>query len=409
MKTMKTEKLLLLLLAVVMVFESCEKEENNPHDRHQNKYLVSYKEVGTISANEAKETFSKLLPEVSTENMVNAVKYYTIVYKSTYMKKEVELSGLVLIPTNSTGELKQIQYHHGTLLPIPKEEDDGENYTDAPSLFDFNKNIEEDMFYETRLFGLSFASSGYFVSMPDYAGYGTSYNKLMHFYVCTPPLAQESNDMLMAARELSKELNLNLTNNISLCGWSEGAAVSLYTQKIIEKESQLTVSTNSCLAGPYVPSEYISVVQYIPEDEENPMTFLIAWGTLAHCINQDSPPTTFFNSSIKDFTSFLVSYNQDPTLKGLFNEKTRANKYEDMVKIGISSNAATGWIPKGKVHLFHGIKDEVVPYTQSQSAVKEFEKSSIPKDVVTLLTYPEGDHENIVGEFITETIKLLKK
>ncbi|MGL5979617.1 MAG: hypothetical protein ACRCZY_01830 [Phocaeicola sp.] len=80
-----------------------------------------------------------------------------------------------------------------------------------------------------------------------------------------------------------------------------------------------------------------------------------------------------------------------------------------MAKIGIPSNAAKGWIPQGTVHLFHGLLDFIVPYTQLEDAIEEFKSSSVPSGRVVKTIYPLGDHYNKADKYITETYKLFKK
>ncbi|MGL5979570.1 MAG: hypothetical protein ACRCZY_01585 [Phocaeicola sp.] len=305
-------RLNLLLLFVAITVSNCKTESNSDPNILPNGCLLSYSKTGTMSASEIKSTFSEIFPKVDTTEMINDIDYYKITYKSIRQGKSTVLSGLVLVPNHGTVELKQVQYHHGTLSPIPTGTHYGEDPTDAPSLFDYAKPIIEEDQYEVRAFGLSFASSGYFVSMPDYSGYGESSDKI-HPYICTPTLAHESYEMILAARELAEKLGVSLSSDISLCGWSEGAATSLYTQKIIEEKKVFTVKVNSCLAGPYVPYNYINYVKLIPEDEVNATSFMLGWAILAHCFDQDIPLDNFFNSTITDFESF-IEVCKEPTL-----------------------------------------------------------------------------------------------
>lgn len=400
--------MILMLLAVTIVMTGCDnKDEADSAESHWT-HLVSYEKVGTLTAAEARTSFGEIYPTVDNAGMTEDVDYYKIVYKSTYLGRTVELSGLVLLPSGarSKGALEQVQYQHGTLFPTDRGDNTGEDQTDAPSLFDQKKDIIDYDFFEVRAFGLNFASRGYFISLPDYSGYGVSQDALIHLYDCNRDLAGESYDMLVASREMAQDLSVELQSGVSLCGWSEGAVVSLYLQKLVEDEGELNVKVNTCLAGAYVPSKVIQEVGSIPAG--NIMIIYAGWFVLTHCVQQGISPSTFLNDSITDFSDLIAVYDKSPTINAMFNKSTIEDNFEKMSTIADASNVAVGWIPKGNVHLFHGEKDENVPYSQSVFAMEEFEKSSVPAGRVTLHTYPEGDHESFSDDYITKTLELMK-
>lgn len=401
----------LLPLFLVIGLYSCDKEDEEITlpDTPETTYLVSYQKLGSMNPKEIKTTILKIVPDIDTTQLTYDVDYYKIIYRATYLNRSVNLSGLVLMPSGFSGKLRQVQYHHGSYRAYPSNPDDGDDPTNAPSLYDNSKVVRKNDFAETRGIGFNMASRGNFVSMPDYSGYGGTYDSLVHLCMCTPEVAQESYAMMMAARELARAKSLSLTTDIVLCGWSEGAAVSLYLQKIVEAKKKLTVSLNSCLAGPYVLGDYLPYLNKMSEDEENKAVFLFGWIVLSYCMVNDVPPSNFFNASITDMKSLIYAdTHQSLTLKTLFNEKTRAGKYENVEELVSSGNAAKGWVPQGSVHLFQGLMDDMVPFTQMAAATKEFSQSSTPNGRITTHTEFFGNHFNFVDKFVAETINLMK-
>lgn len=96
------------------------------------------------------------------------------------------------------------------------------------------------------------------VSLPDYIGYGVS-NGYEHPYSVNDRLAEQSVDMLIATQSFAEKLKLEVTDELYLSGWSEGAAASLAAQKLIENGStdiddssyEISISANFAIGGFY--------------------------------------------------------------------------------------------------------------------------------------------------------------
>ena len=73
--------------------------------------------------------------------------------------------------------------------------------------------------------------------------------------------------MLIATQSFAEKLNLEVTDELYLSGWSEGAAASLAKQKLIENGStdtddssyEIPISANFALAGFYNTELYSKV------------------------------------------------------------------------------------------------------------------------------------------------------
>ena len=107
--------------------------------------LISYEKVNDLTTKEINE----LNPE---KNIVQLLDYdvslYSITYESIQKGKPIVLSGLVTIPKDKE-QPSLLQYHHGTMLPIPMPGGEGSN--DVPSLFN-GQSVQPDAdFGETRM------------------------------------------------------------------------------------------------------------------------------------------------------------------------------------------------------------------------------------------------------------------
>ncbi|MGL5979280.1 MAG: alpha/beta hydrolase family protein [Phocaeicola sp.] len=391
----------LFLLAITVLGTSClKKEKGNPAE----KYLLTYTKVGSLTAEEVKSSFKELNQEVSTDEMKYGVDYYRVTFKSSYIEnQELIESGLVIIPKKE-GEISTVVYNHYTIFPYQVEEF-------IPSYFDYsklkNKSSEERPFEEVRLFGLPFASLGKLVVMPDYSGYGES-KQVEHLYAYSKALAKDSYNLLQAAYELTDLLNLQVKREVSIMGWSEGGAVSMFLQQMLEINND-KVMANYCIAGVYVPELFIELAKNIPEDYEYPRFDIMSWGALSHTIYNNIPVSTFFNEGITGAKSLIESCHKTPTLKAIFNDETRENGYAQIAELSIANNSASDWIPQAEIHLFHAEEDDWVPFIQSKAAIAEFEKSGVPEGVIIPHFYPGGDHSSTVSAMLETAIGKLKE
>jgi len=204
--------------------------------------LMGYEKVETITSANVR----LLNPNHETDQYArNDIDVYRIYYGSLYNRKQkVVLSGLIAFP-KSEKSLIFYQYHHGTLLPIPFEM--GMVATDAPSLFRFETKYRNGAFDQVRALGIMPASYGYFVSMPDYAGYPIS-RDLEHPYNVGTELAESSIDMLIAAREFAAKMGITLSREVYLTGWSEGAGAAYHVLKLIEQDYNKTFVPGAILS-----------------------------------------------------------------------------------------------------------------------------------------------------------------
>ncbi len=300
---------------------------------------------------------------------------YKITYGSIYQDKLVKLSGLVVVPKKA-GKLTHLQYHHGTILPYPAP--DGWGSQDAPSLYQGTAPAAPKEQYETRLNANYLGSYGYLVSLPDYAGYGVGAN-LEHPYAVNTELAKESVDMLLATKAFAKQKNIPLNDGVFLSGWSEGGAIAVATQKLIESQYKdkinlLGTSSMSGLLNVTGQMEKIfTETPTVDKDLGEAMDFLL-W--MYYSYNKFSPKPIAFDKLFKmpvtrDLDVLKNRPSSVPTkvLKQLdketFNYMMEQAKAYDLAR----------WKPINPLFLHQGTADEVVPFpNNSEVAMAYFMK-----------------------------------
>lgn len=141
-------------------------------------------------------------------------------------------------------EVYLLMYCHGIELPSVRL--NVEKIT--PSLYD--GGVED--FRDVRNMGLTWASAGYAVFIPDYIGFGVTLGK-DHPYLYYPEMFISNIDGLLAVKERLQQKGLPYDNSLLLAGWSQGAGAAISAHKYIQENyaADFTVVASSGLAGPY--------------------------------------------------------------------------------------------------------------------------------------------------------------
>ena len=180
-------------------------------------YLVSADTVLTRDIS----TLSLFLETAGLNDFVAQLKYNSVilkvVYNTKYKGETVQASGLVIIP-DTEDELDMLSFQHGTIAAN----------SEAPS-----KLALQDPQY--TLYS-TISASGFIAVIPDYLGFGASVN-IPHPYYVEDLNARTVNDMILAAKELAAEYELNLTGDLYLAGYSQGGYVTMATHKAIEEKA----------------------------------------------------------------------------------------------------------------------------------------------------------------------------
>lgn len=370
--------------------------------------LLSQAFVATIP----KDKINAYFPE-SKEfegNIQNLPKYdidlYKITYASTSDHKSVVLSGLIIVPRKA-GDLTMLQYHHGTLLPYTAP--DGWGSQDAPSLYKGTAPSAYKAHYETRLYGNYLGSNGYLVSLPDYAGYGVSSN-VEHPYSYNVELAKQSVDMILATKAFAKQHQLPVKEKMFLFGWSEGGAISVATQKLIEQayQKQIPLYANASMSGG-LNTENLNVVfeqaPYFSQDVGDGLGFL-AWVYYAYNKFSEHPVAfdKIFKIPVKNDLDILKKRPSNVPAD-IFVPMDNATM-QHMLAQAKMNNLASGWAPKAPLLVAQGTKDEIVPYENNPETAVDYFKQHNGKAI--LMKYDNHTHSSLALLQLQDTLKYFK-
>lgn len=163
---------------------------------------------------------------------------YQLSYETVGGKGEAaKASGALMIPTGTDtgcqGPLPILLYAHGTSAD--------KTYNIA--------SIEKSNAYEGLLLAAVFASRGYIVVAPNYAGYDTS-DLPYHPYLNADQQSKEMIDVLTAARSALPLASASDNHKLFVTGYSQGGFVAMAAQKAMQAAG-IAVTAAAPMSGPY--------------------------------------------------------------------------------------------------------------------------------------------------------------
>ena len=220
-------------IVLSMIIVGCKKDDAITNEKN-NVYLIDYSFITILTKTQVLLTASQypaIYNLIYTKDLSD-IKVYKIKYKTVDVAgEEIFASGVVLMPITENS-VPILSYQHGTIT----------NPSEAPSLF--------FTCMEARGLAAIFASTGYAISVPDYLGYGES-STYPHPYEHAKTLATASFDMLMAAKEFFKEMNVSTSDKLFITGYSEGGNATMALHKYIEENSDLVITMSAPASGAY--------------------------------------------------------------------------------------------------------------------------------------------------------------
>jgi pimeloyl-ACP methyl ester carboxylesterase len=328
--------------------------------------LVASQSVGTLTA-------AQLTTVLESSGITGVLLSYNAhCYKLTYKTPDVSgtlinASGLTCLPNKGPGAASPVvSYQHGTIFQD----------RDAPSSF----LTSGDAFL-----GAAFAALGYIAVLPDYVGYGASTGTL-HPYVHAATLASATVDMNRAARSFLALPAINVARNgqLFLAGYSEGGYATLATQRLMEQSlaTEFPVTASEPGAGPYDVTHTVQAILAAPAQAQPAFTgfFIKAYDSI---YNASSQLGYYFSASYATIvdTYFDGNYSGSEISAALGGPGVATNTLfnpvfitsylgvgETALKSHVSENDIYNWAPAVPTHLFHGVDDEVVAYSNAVTA-----------------------------------------
>jgi alpha-beta hydrolase superfamily lysophospholipase len=354
-----------------------------------------------ISATPGEETGRTMLQLLATgfgQSQLSALlKYdvttYTLNYHTTFKGRPMEASGLIMVPKGMIEEAPLVSLQHGTTF----------EKADAPSVRGGFQGLE------------FFASAGYITLMPDFLGYGKS-DSIFHPYYDREHSASTVTDMLQAAKEFLNREKVLFSRKLFLAGYSEGGYVTLAAAKEIESRpiDGLQLTAVAAGAGGYdLPEMLHSITSGGHYAYPSYLAFVLM--SYNNTYGWNKPLTYFFRNKYAEaltktmngtYSGWYINSKLTSHVPSLFNpdffQSLQTPSGEPELKKALEDNSVTGWKTDVPIRLFHGTKDEIIPFENSEVTLDKFKAAGSTN--VTLTLIPGGTHGNSFERMLRDFI-----
>jgi dienelactone hydrolase len=192
--------------------------------------LLEYSLIKSFPAEELKAFFKKhQIPKIVLPVNVG-LNVYEVIYTTTYSDNSiVKASGLLYVPINSPKESPVMIYNHGT---------------------EICRQFSCDFTGEQSIC-LAFAADGYIVLTPDYISLGKG--ERTQLYLNSKAESGASVDMLIAVQDVLPQLNVKVSKQLFVTGYSQGGHAAMATTRLLQQQyvNRFPVTASAPMSGPY--------------------------------------------------------------------------------------------------------------------------------------------------------------
>ena len=392
-----------ILIFFISVVFSCSKDENNSYS-----YFVSKEQKTTFTQKYVSDFLdgAKLLfPEAGSlkEHILNDVKIYKLIYRTTISGDEINASGLLCIPS-VPGTYPVLSFQNGT----------NTLNSQAPS----NK-VAELSYQLVELI----SSMGFIVVIADYPGFGES-SKIPHPYLIKDETVRSLIDMFYAIREIDGEglEGVIAENEFYLLGYSQGGWATLALHETMERDysSDFNVAGSACGAGPY---NIFSIFQIMVLAGTYPMPAYLGYILNAYSWYGEfnNPVTDILNDPyagrITSLYTGIMSLSQindqlTTSIPGLLKKEFISGFQSDVkyvhVREALIRNSVPGWKTNKPLYLLHGAEDTQVSPSATNFMYDSMINAGTSPQLIKKEILPGLDHGEGVVPIMIKGLLFLK-
>ena len=312
------------------------------------------------------------------------VSLYKIIYETLDGYGNTTLaSGVIGVPEDSNHAFGITSWQHGTVV----------KKNSVSSVSGFN------------LLSMILSSAGYVYVEADYLGLGESEG--FHPYCLYTPSANSVIDMVRAARNFCNDSNtIQLNEQLSLIGYSEGGYATLSAQKMIEEiySDEFDITISFPMAGPYDLSG--TMVDLMLNGEPYGKPYYLPYILLAYIEYYDlGPLEDFFLPEYAELLPVLFDgYHSDGEIDSHLPDipinilhpwliEEFSSDPNHFLRNYLSMNDLLDWAPESLTYLFHAEADELIPIDNAEIAYDNFIANGSQN--IELISIPEsyGGHQ----------------
>lgn len=325
--------------------------------------------------------------------------------------KKIDLSGVAIVPKMTL--LTKLKTHRLVVAPPP-------TYTansQAPSVI-LKKNLSLLDPSNNPLSYLSLlALKGFIVLIPDYPGYGDSFNQCFHPYLKANSLVGSTIDFIGASKKALKQMGYKYKDKISVGGYSQGGFVASSLVRELETNTSHNIRVNALIAGG-TPCNLKQIADIVRRSETTRHTYYLPYAYLGYKLNgypEIDESIVFKEPYLSKIQTVFNGYNTNPNDE--FSTKV-ADLYTDaflkdfdtdprfaLVNELLDKNSLKPWINKCKFVLIHSTQDDSVYYINAKDYQKAHKAAGGKVDFYNIL----GTHTIAAAGYFPLAATLLKQ
>lgn len=324
------------------------------------------------------------------ERLLRVIKVTTKSQHPADPNKTVDLSGVLLVPKKTSRQLRLV------VAPVP-------TYT-------HNDHAPSKLFQEMSLFSngtlnyLYFwtlqAHQGFAVLLPDYPGYGDSYQQCFIPYLVQKPMVKSTIDLTKAAQQVLTNEGYKYKSEIIATGYSQGAFVATALARELDTNSSHNLPIKLLVAGG-TPANLKYIAETVISSEEFNSLYLMAYAICGYHSNgysnvnisdilkepYASEVYNYFDGTQSDFRDIFPCKISDLFTQDIIDNFNNS-KYQYLRNI-LEENSIQPWKNKCKMTMVHGTRDITVDYENAKCFAQD-QKDAGGK--ITFVPVPWGNH-----------------
>ena len=301
------------------------------------------------------------------------MRVYKVMFESNHTNgtdTKINLSGLLVVPPLEEGR----QYRRVIAPPytyVMKE--------DAPTVRIAEGNLEPHLIF----WMLEAYVYGYALLIPDYPGFGDSYEQAYIPYVEKNPMVRTTIEYVNAAQSVLDKEKYEHKGGFIISGYSLGAYVSLQVARELETNASYKNMPVDMLLVGGAPCNLMQEANLIRISENMPQPYLFPLALLGykkngyqHLVMSDylkepyaSETAVYLDGLHADFGNFFPK-----STSALFTDAFIKDEGMDVVNQILDDNSVKPWVNRCKFIMTHGEDDETVYYEQAIDFAAEQEK-----------------------------------
>ena len=385
----------LTIIGILFLIVSCEKQDLE--DRtvpsvsdeisgtdalkcHSARKLIDYELIGYFS----QEQIIAAVGSSFASLISYGVNVYKITYNTVYKRKKIVVSGAVSIPDKEIDQnTLVVMYNHGTRI------------TEADLLPSSGMD----------LMPMVSAAMGRICFASDYVGFGES-NEYFHPYLINASSDIAIADMALAGSEFLIKTDIHPKTGIYMFGFSQGGLATMSAQRFIENnpyyKRRIDLKAVATGTGPYDLNTSAFIPTISAENYPAPAYIVFTFLAYNNYYGLNTDMSMIFKNSYNELFLDLVAQNKTfaeinaqlpANIPDLMQEEFRnrfiagQTMYNWLMQ---GNNSIYGWVPETDLRIYHSPTDEIVPYTNAETAYNTFIDAGATN--VELITLPNLTH-----------------